>query len=167
MAQFCYSGGTNDELLLPTPTWTGAVQVSPMMHTPNDSLSGRTYWSIDAGAPCNMTACKVLLANILSITPISIDLPNRSQTIAICERTVYLSSSMTLTHVLYVPNLTVNLLFVSQLLDTHLYYSVYFPKWICVIQDHTTRKAIGACRPTNGVFYFSVHMLFTHLWLEL
>lgn len=60
-----------------------------------------------------MTSCKVLLVNMISIAPISIDLPNGSQTVATCEETMYLGSSMTLTHVLYVPKLTVTLLSIS------------------------------------------------------
>lgn len=114
-----------------------------------------TYWLIDFGASRHMTGCHNLLVNILPISPISIDFPNGSHTIAIFERTVYLSSNIVLTHVLYVPNLIVNLLSISQLLDTHPHCSMYFTKWFCMIHDHATRMAIGMGKSTNGVFHFS------------
>lgn len=85
----------------------------------SDSLFGMNYWLIDSRASRHMTGCRNLLVNIIFIAPIAIDLPNGSQTTATFEGSVYLSFIVVLIHVLYIPSLSINLLFVSQLLDTH------------------------------------------------
>ncbi|KAK3035946.1 hypothetical protein RJ639_031369 [Escallonia herrerae] len=75
------------------------------------------------------------------------------QTNAIKAGSVSLAGSITLRHVLYVPNLAVNLISVS-CLATHANCFVAFSHDICVLQDCTLKSPIGLGKMHRGVFVF-------------
>lgn len=60
-----------------------------------------------------MTSRRDIMNDMISIPTVSIGLPDMNYAMAIFEGNVILSSTLTLTHMLYVPNLTCNLLFGS------------------------------------------------------
>ena len=68
------------------------------------------------------------------------------------EGTVMLGE-LELSHVLYIPKLTCNLISVTQLLDD---YSciLQITNTLCVIQDRATRKLIGAGERLDGLYFF-------------
>lgn len=100
-----------------------------------------------------MTGKFDFFTNIYNITPWPINLPNEKQTYVVKYGNVLLGSSLLLKNVLYIPQLTCNLLSVSQLLK-HLDSTISFNAYLCAIQDHSSRTLIGASEQRNGLFYF-------------
>ncbi|XP_062086361.1 uncharacterized protein LOC133792468 [Humulus lupulus] len=90
-----------------------------------------------------MTSNAKLFRQLIDVSPTSVRLPNGKHAIATKEGTITLSPNMVLTNVLYVPDLTCNLLSVSHLLS-NLSYSITFTDKLCIIQDRTLRTLIGA-----------------------
>ena len=81
-------------------------------------------------------------------------LPNRKFVIATKEGSVYLSNKIFLKRVLFAPELSCNLISVSQLIDD-LNCIVQFTNTTCVIQD-PSRELIGTSIRRDGLFYFDV-----------
>ncbi|KAK2992542.1 hypothetical protein RJ640_004316 [Escallonia rubra] len=80
-------------------------------------------------------------------------LPDGLQTNAIKIGSVSLADDITLRHVLYVPNLAVNLIYVS-CLATDANCFMAFSYDICVLQDRTSKSPIGLGKMHRGVFVF-------------
>ncbi|KAK3034855.1 hypothetical protein RJ639_032310 [Escallonia herrerae] len=80
-------------------------------------------------------------------------LPDGLQTNAIKAGSVSLADGITLRHVLYVPNLAVNLIYVS-CLATDANCFMDFSNDICVLQDRTSKSPIGLGKMHRGVFMF-------------
>ncbi|KAK3039372.1 hypothetical protein RJ639_027621 [Escallonia herrerae] len=89
----------------------------------------------------------------LDIPPSPVGLPAGLQTNAIKAGSVFLADGITLRHVLYVPNLAVNLISVS-CLATDANCFVAFSHDICVLQDRTSKSPIGLGKMHRGVFIF-------------
>lgn len=60
---------------------------------------------------------------------------------------------MILRHVLYVPQLTCNLISVSKLISDNNCLITFIDK-LCVIQDRTSRTMTGVGEECDGVYYF-------------
>ncbi|KAK2999397.1 hypothetical protein RJ639_022660 [Escallonia herrerae] len=123
-----------------------------------DSLVGKslppTYtWLIDSGASHHMTGNLNFFSSIWDIPPSPVGLPDGLQTNAIKASSVSLADGINLRHVLYVPNLAVNLISVS-CLATDANCFVAFSHDICVLQDHTSKSPIGLGKMHRGVFVF-------------
>lgn len=73
--------------------------------------------------------------------------------VATKERTTVICDLLTLTNVLYVPNLHCNLISVSQLLDNS-NCIVQFTNKMCTIQDRTSRMLISMGEQREGLYYF-------------
>ncbi|KAK3017640.1 hypothetical protein RJ639_003232 [Escallonia herrerae] len=93
------------------------------------------------------------LSSIWDIPPSPIGLPDGLQTNAIKAGSVSLADGNTLCHVLYVPNLAVNLISVS-CLATDANCFVVFSHDICALQDRTSKSLIGLGKMHRGVFVF-------------
>ncbi|KAK3003051.1 hypothetical protein RJ639_019816 [Escallonia herrerae] len=112
-----------------------------------DSLVGKSLptkhtWLIDSGASHHMTGNLNFFSSIWDIPPSLVGIPDGLQTNAIKAGSVSLADDITLHHVLYVPNLAVNLISVSCLAsDTNCF--VAFSHDICVLQDRTSKSPIG------------------------
>ncbi|KAK3015825.1 hypothetical protein RJ639_005462 [Escallonia herrerae] len=100
-----------------------------------------------------MTGNLNLFSSIWDISPSSVGLPDGLQTNAIKAGSVSLADGITLRHVLYVPNLAVNLISVS-CLATDANCFVAFSNDICVLQDRTSKSPIGLGKMHRGVFVF-------------
>ncbi|KAK3016508.1 hypothetical protein RJ639_007197 [Escallonia herrerae] len=123
-----------------------------------DSLVGKSLppthtWLIDSGASHHMTGNLNFFSSIWDIPPSPVGLPDGLQTNAIKAGSVSLADSITLRHMLYVPNLAVNLIYVS-CLATDANCFVAFSNDICVLQDRTSKSPIGLGKMHRGVFVF-------------
>ncbi|KAK3037894.1 hypothetical protein RJ639_032124 [Escallonia herrerae] len=123
-----------------------------------DSLVGKSLppthtWLIDSGALHHMTGNLNFFSSIWDIPPFPVGLPDGLQTNAIKVGSVSLANGITLRHVLYVPNLAVNLISVS-CLATDANCFVVFSNDICVLQDRTSKSPIGLGKMHRGVFMF-------------
>ncbi|KAK3035781.1 hypothetical protein RJ639_033510 [Escallonia herrerae] len=123
-----------------------------------DSLVGKSLppthtWLIDSGASHHMTGNLNFFSSIWDIPPSPVGLPDGLQTNAIKAGSVSLADDITLRHVLYVPNLAVNLIYVS-CLATDANCFVAFSNDICVLQDRTSKSLIGLGKMHRGMFVF-------------
>ncbi|KAK2966043.1 hypothetical protein RJ640_014094 [Escallonia rubra] len=112
-----------------------------------DSLVGKSLptthtWLIESGASHHMTGNLTFFSSIWDIPPSPVGLLDDLQTNAIKAGSVSLADDITLRHVLYVPNLVVNLISVS-CLATVANCFVAFSYDICVLQDRTSKSPIG------------------------
>ncbi|KAK3043368.1 hypothetical protein RJ639_002670 [Escallonia herrerae] len=104
-----------------------------------------------------MTGNLNFFSSIWDIPPSPVGLPDGLQTNAIKAGSVSLADGIILRHVLYVPNLAVNLISVS-CLATDANYFVAFSNDICVLQDRISKSPIGLGwrvydLETNQVFF--------------
>ena len=76
-------------------------------------------WIIDMGASNHMTGRIDDLCDLQEIASCPMGLPNGSTVVATKEGSIFLDRTLCLKNVLYVPGLTCNLIFVSQLTDDH------------------------------------------------
>ena len=111
-----------------------------------------TSWIIDTGATHHVTGNISWLFDTDSFN-CPVGLPNGDIVNASLIGSVRLSDKLTLTGVLFVPNLRCNLLSISQLND-NLNCTVQFTQHICVIQD-PTKELIGTGTRRDGLYYFS------------
>ncbi|KAK2986445.1 hypothetical protein RJ640_011883 [Escallonia rubra] len=117
------------------------------------SLPTTHTWLIDSGVSHHMTGNLNFFSSIWDIPPSPVGLPDGLQTNAIKAGSVSLADSITIRHVLYVPNLAVNLISVS-CLATDVNCFVAFSHDICVLQDRTSKSLIGLGKMYWGVFIF-------------
>ncbi|KAK2997632.1 hypothetical protein RJ639_025171 [Escallonia herrerae] len=103
--------------------------------------------------PEQMQCLITFLESSPSGTDSLVGLPDDLQTNAIKAGSVSLAEGITLRHVLYVPNLAVNLISVS-CLATDANCFVAFSNDICVLQDRTSKSPIGLGKMHRGVFVF-------------
>nr|KYP60468.1 Retrovirus-related Pol polyprotein from transposon TNT 1-94 [Cajanus cajan]KYP68078.1 Retrovirus-related Pol polyprotein from transposon TNT 1-94 [Cajanus cajan] len=94
-----------------------------------------------------------LFSQLFDVSLTSIELPNGKQTITTEEGMITLNKHMVLHNVLYVPDLTCNLLSVSHLL-VDLSYFVTFTNKLCIIQDRALMTLIGKSKQCDGVYWF-------------
>ncbi|KAK3013224.1 hypothetical protein RJ639_009765 [Escallonia herrerae] len=102
--------------------------------------------------PEQMQRLITFLESSPSGTDSPVGLPDGLQTNAI-KGSVSLADGITLRHVIYVPNLAVNLISVS-CLATDANCFVAFSNDICVLQDRTSKSSIGLGKMHQGVFVF-------------
>ncbi|XP_074277197.1 uncharacterized protein LOC141600841 [Silene latifolia] len=122
----------------------------------DDRLSGMcSDWIIDTGASRHVTGNISWLTNSRPILACPITLPNGHTVSANVAGTVWFSEFIFLTDVLFVPNLTCNLLSVSQLIAaTNCVFS--FTNHSCHIQDPSLRTRIGAGELRDGLYFLRV-----------
>ena len=122
--------------------------------TTTEKMIGKNLpWIIDTGAANHMTGTLGALCDLKEIAPCPIGLPNGKDTIAIKEGTIILTEDLHLEIVLYIPELTYNLIFVLQLTKQCNYF-VQFTKTLYVKQDLTSKILIGAGERQDRLYYF-------------
>ncbi|KAH7565024.1 hypothetical protein JRO89_XS09G0112900 [Xanthoceras sorbifolium] len=119
----------------------------------HDGKYKATQWIIDTGCSNHMTGNISLFESLYDVSPSPVGLPNGNHTTAIKEGKIVLSDGLILKNVLYVPDLNVNLISVSQLLATLNYFITVTDK-LCIIQDRNSRTLIGAGEQCDGVYWF-------------
>jgi len=110
-------------------------------------------WIIDTGAINHMMGTLGALRDSKEIAPCPVGLPHGKDTIATKEGTIILNEDLSLENVLYVPELTCNLISVSQLTEQCDCF-VQFTKTLCVIQGLTSKMLIGAGERRDRLYYF-------------
>ena len=100
-------------------------------------------WIIDTRDTNHMTDTLETVPDLKEIAPCPVGLPNGKDTIATKEGTIILNEDLSLENILYAPELTCNLIFVSQLTKQRDSF-VQFTKTLCVIQGLTSKMLIGA-----------------------
>ena len=125
--------------------------------TSSEKLSGKrpslSSWILDTGASHHMTGSKGLLLDLKDISSSIIGLPNGYHTEASQEGTILLNGHVKIPHVLYVPQLTCNLISLGKLIED-LNCIVTLTDKLCVIQDRTLRTVIGAGEQHGGSIGF-------------
>ncbi|KAK3012177.1 hypothetical protein RJ639_010476 [Escallonia herrerae] len=106
-------------------------------------IGKNNLWIIDTGASNHMTGTAKNLRDVREISSCPVALPDGNNAVAIKEGPVIIGGNLILKDVLYVPGLTCNLIYVSQLID-HSDCFVQFTNSLCVIQGRTSRMLIGA-----------------------
>lgn len=100
-----------------------------------------------------MTYDLSILRNVRKVKLYPVGLPDENTTEANQEGSVVLLGGLELSNVLYVPQLTCNLISVTQLIDESNCVA-QFTNNVCVIQDQPTRKVIGAGERLDGLYFF-------------
>ena len=72
---------------------------------------------------------------------------------------IHISESITLNPVLHVPNLSCNLLSISQLTKRSNCSAKFLPSH-CVFQDLSSEKTIGSAKEREGLYYFDETKVF-------
>ncbi|KAK3005699.1 hypothetical protein RJ639_017625 [Escallonia herrerae] len=100
-----------------------------------------------------MTGNAKNLRDVREISSCHVSLPDGNNAVAIKEGSVVLGRNLILKDVLYMPGLTCNLIYVSELID-HSDCFVQFTNSLCVIQGRTSRMLIGAGERRDELYYF-------------
>ncbi|GAA0149364.1 hypothetical protein LIER_36915 [Lithospermum erythrorhizon] len=121
-----------------------------------DRLNGKSSvssWIIDTGASTHVTGNLDIIDDVKSILNCNVGLPNGTKAPSKFSGSSSLSSHLMLRYFLFVPQLTCNLMYVSQL-TKDLDCLVHFDKNCCLIQDHRSRMMIGVRECRDGLYYF-------------
>ncbi|GAA0150606.1 hypothetical protein LIER_09513 [Lithospermum erythrorhizon] len=110
-------------------------------------------WLIDTGASSHVTGDISMLSHISDVSGCPICLSDGQPISATKQSCVHLSPTFIIYDVLYVPQFTCNLIYVTQLFDS-LNCVVQFTKDTCVIQDLTMRNLIGVGEWRDGLYHF-------------
>ncbi|XP_062090704.1 retrovirus-related Pol polyprotein from transposon RE1 isoform X1 [Humulus lupulus] len=115
-------------------------------------LSTSSKWVIDSGATDHMTGNSSLFSTFQSYSPTSsVTLADGSPSSVLGSGTVTPTPLLTLSSVLHLPNLSFNLLSVSQLTRNLNCCISFFPDH-CLFQDLMTKKIIGKGHESGGLY---------------
>lgn len=153
--------GQSDNSSTPLPgftpeQWQTLVTVFGNLQPSSDRLTGELnnkLWIIDTGCSNHITNDISILTHVKDVKACSVGLPNGQTVLATKEGVVKLCENLSLTHVLYVPQLNCNLISVSQLVD-ELSCFVQITNDMCAIQDQHSRELIGVGERQDGLYYF-------------
>ncbi|KAL7126543.1 hypothetical protein ABFS83_14G195200 [Erythranthe nasuta] len=95
-------------------------------------IQSNVCWLIDNRASHHMTGNLSLLHNVHDIPPSPVELPDGDSTTAVKDGIISLRPGFVLRHVLYVPNLAVNLVSVSKLIRDANFF-VIFTDRLCIL----------------------------------
>ena len=122
----------------------------------SDKLSGKKRHGdliLDTGASHYMAGDVSLLEDVKIIPPCLVGFADGNRTYATHVGIFILTTKITLSNVLYVPNLNFSLISMSKLLhQTNCFARL--TDIICVLQDRFTRMLIGAGEERDGVYFF-------------
>ena len=82
-----------------------------------EKLLGNGNWLLVSGASCHMTGDISKLSKINDIHPVLVNMPNGQTSVASKQGMVRLNSKILLHDVLFVPDLTCNLISIAQLIN--------------------------------------------------
>lgn len=135
-----------------TPSHTSnIVQTKAISSCSSTQGNQSRQWILDTGATDHFTCNMTCYTTHHSIEPISIILPDGSTTYASISGTVYISQSLILLDVLYVPSFKVNLISVTKLAsDLHCFLTFYSDH--CFIHQISNQRKIGSAKQFGGLF---------------
>ncbi|XP_062076002.1 uncharacterized protein LOC133780145 [Humulus lupulus] len=107
---------------------------------------------LDAGCSHHVTGDESCLLDIKVVSPCPVGLPDGQSVVATKEGAVQITDKIILQHVLFVPQLTCNLISISQLNDD-LNCFVQFHSNVCVTQDLLSREVIGTGERRDRLYY--------------
>lgn len=122
----------------------------------SDKLSGKNRHGdliLDTRASHHMIGDGSLLMNVKSTPPCPVRFADGNRTYATHVGIFILSEKITLSNVLYVPNLNCSLISMSKLLH-QTYCFALLTDTICVLHDRFTRTLIGAVEERDRVYFF-------------
>lgn len=148
--------------LLPSSSQSSHITSQVLVETP-ESTEGisslfSSSWIVDTGATDHICHNLSLFASYTKIKPISITLPNGTHVVANFSGTVIFSTDFHLTHVLYVPQFSFNLLSVTQA-TSRLPCSFRFSNHSCCIQALPSMKMMGTAKVFNGLYVLELSVL--------
>nr|KYP42530.1 hypothetical protein KK1_036057 [Cajanus cajan] len=110
-----------------------------------NSLYNSSSWIVDFGA-IDHISCSLKNFQVFSkIKPINIHLPNGSIVTSHYAGTVHFAPNFTIYNVLYVPDFSFNLFFISKFLSS-LNHKLTFSGLLCQIQELSTMKMVGLAK---------------------
>lgn len=101
-----------------------------------------------------MTGNLSLLSDVIDIPPSAVIFPDGNTSRAVKSGKLTLSRDYYLSDVLYIPDFTCTLIFMSRLLKQTGCVAI-FTDTLCVFQDRFTRTRIGTGEERDGVYYFT------------
>ncbi|XP_074295754.1 uncharacterized protein LOC141623554 [Silene latifolia] len=129
---------------------TSSASLVTVYGTPTHDHSGK--WLIDTGCSHHVTGNYALLCDIRNNSSHIVALPDGSKIPASLVGRVDVTPTISLDPVLFVPQLTCNLISASQLSDA-LHREFITNAASCTIQDRATREAIGTGKRLDGLYY--------------
>ena len=129
---------------------TESVEKSGVSYT---TFTGNSDWIIDSGANDHMTCDRYSFSHIFSTcSKTTITNANGGSSLVVGVGTVFLSPTLTIKDVLYVPSINCNLFSVNQLAKSHNCVALFFPTH-CVFHNVHTKKKIGSSKQSRGLYY--------------
>ena len=121
-------------------------------------ISSSSTWVIDSGATDHMTGNSSLFTTFQSHPSTSIvTLANGSTSCVLGSGTIHLTSLISFTYVMSLPQFSFNLIFVSKLTRTLNCSISFFPDY-CLIQDLSTKRIIGRGRKYKSLYILDTEM---------
>lgn len=110
-------------------------------------------WIVDSGASDHMTGNSHIFSTYSpSAGNLKVQIADGSLSSVAGKGTIQLSDSVTLRPTLHVPNLSCNLLSISQLTNNSNCSAHFYPTY-CVFQDLSSGKTIGSAKEYEGLYY--------------
>ena len=121
---------------------------------PNPGMSSSivSSWILDSGATDHVTCSLNNLHSYEPINPVTVKLPNGHHVQATHSGIVYLSKTITLFNVLYIPTFTFNLISIYKLVSST-DCALIFSSTSCMLQDTNTRMRIGIVEERHGLYH--------------
>ena len=110
-------------------------------------------WIIDSGASHHVIGNSNCLVNSMKVTHWTVGLPDGRRVPASLIGDVNLSDHLILKNVVYVPQLSCNLISVAQMVDDSK-CTFRFTDALCAIQDQLSGNLIGGGERRDGLYYF-------------
>ena len=113
-----------------------------------------TLWIIDSGASDHMTNTHHLFSTYSPCAGnLKVKIANGTLSLIVGKGSIHISKSITLSPVLLVPNLSCNLLSISQLTKKSNCSAKFLP-FHCVFQDLSSGKTFGSAKEHEDLYYF-------------
>jgi len=135
--------------ILQNPERSG--QINTLEETNPMQSEGKLSWILDTGATDHVTYLRNAFVNFHEIKPIKIILPNESFLYANYVGTVHITQSLIIYDVFYIPNFTLNIIFVQKLIKHSDVQCLFFHDK-CLIKNSHTLKMVGLARLSDGLY---------------
>ena len=133
---------------------SGSLAKKGTFFTALSTMSQTTPWIIDSGAYDHMTDAHHSFSTYSPCAGnLKIKIADGTLSPFASKGSIRISESSTLNPVLHVPNLSCNLLFISQLTKKSNCSAKFLPSY-CIFQDLSLGKTIGSAKEHEGLYYF-------------